>query len=130
MVSYTNAKPVFKHLAFHAENSFNIKVDSGENLKNSWHYHREIELILIKRSEGTRIIGNSVGSFRDNDVYVIGKNIPHVFLHEGKNQPTCFNEPEEIVIQFYETFLGNDFLNLPEFKLIQHLFAVAKHGLC
>jgi AraC-like DNA-binding protein len=130
MVSIINAKPVFKPLSFQTENSFNIRVDSGENLKNSWHYHREIELILLKRSEGTRIIGNSVGSFKDNDVFVIGKNIPHVFLHEEKNLQNCFDEPQEIVIQFYETFLGNDFLNLPEFKLMHHLFTVAKHGLC
>jgi len=105
-------------------------VDTGERLRNSWHYHPQIELIWLKGSEGTRIIGNSVGPFRHNDIFLIGKNTPHIFLHEDKYLEDVCHSPEAVVVQFYETFLGKEFLELPEAKEIQVLFDVAKEGVC
>ncbi len=124
-----NPKPIFRQLVFHNESSLNVKVDTGEKLKNAWHYHPEIELILLKKSEGTRIIGTSTGTFEDNDLFLIGKNTPHIFLHEERYLQDCCLKPEAVVVQFYETFMGKEFLALPEFKEIQYLFSIAKHGL-
>jgi AraC-like DNA-binding protein len=123
-----NLKPTFRQLAFHHDASLHVKIDTGENLRNSLHYHPEIELILLKRSVGMRIIGNSLETFKHKDVFLIGKNTPHRFLHEEDYLLNHFNTPEAIVVQFYDTFLGKEFLALPEFKEIQHLFTIAKQG--
>ena len=123
-------KPTFRQLPFHTDCSLNVKVDCGEKLKNSWHYHPEMELILLKRSEGTRRIGDSIETFKHNDVFFIGKNLPHYFLHDEKYLINHDEPPEAIVVQFYENFLGKEFLSLPEFKEIQYLFAIAKYGAC
>lgn len=123
------AKPSFKHVAWNTKTCFNAKVDEGANLSNAWHYHPEIELILIKESEGTRIIGTSVETFHHHDLVLIGKNLPHAFLHE-ELQAEQYSNPRALVIQFNENFLGNDFLSLPDLKEIQLLLATAKNGLC
>jgi AraC-like DNA-binding protein len=122
-------KPSCKHISWNTPYRANVKIDSGENLLNTWHYHPEIEIILLKRSQGTRIVGNSVETFGDNDLIIIGKNLPHAFLHEEKNVGKD-NTPETTVIHFYENFLGNEFLNLPEFREINALLMKARLGLC
>ena len=110
--------------------SLNVKVDIRENLSNSYHYHPEMELILLKRSKGIRIIGASVENFMDNDLVLIGKNLPHAFLHEHQYPDnTLMDPPEAVVIQFNETFAGNEFLDLPELKEIKRLFIIARQGL-
>ncbi|HVU85253.1 MAG TPA: AraC family transcriptional regulator, partial [Puia sp.] len=108
----------------------NVKVDIGETLSNSYHYHPEMELILLKRSRGIRIIGASVENFTDNDLVLIGRNLPHAFLHEHQYLDNNLTDPPEaIVIQFNEAFAGNGFLDLPELKEIKRLFITARQGL-
>jgi len=126
MLNYS--KPTFRQLPFYNDASLHIKVDSGESLRNTLHYHPEIELILLKKSSGTRIIGNSVEAFEHNDVFLIGKNTPHCFIHEEENLLDELNTPEAVVVQFYDTFLGKEFLALPELKEIQQLFNIARQG--
>lgn len=127
----TESKPFFRQLNWNANSSFNVKVDIKENLTNSYHYHPEIELILVKRSAGIRIIGSVREPFSHNDLVLIGKNIPHAFLHEQRHlEKKQKNTPEAIVIQFNENFMGNDFLKLPELKEIKDLFIEARQGLC
>lgn len=123
------SKPSFKHIVWNTNSCFNVKIDKGSNLSNAWHYHPEIELIFIKESAGTRIIGTSVETFGDNDLVLIGKNLPHAFLHEEKHWADRTLQPQALVIQFSEQFLGSDFLGLSELKEIQLLFARAKNGL-
>lgn len=126
-----NLKPAVRQLTWGTNFSFIVKIDVGENLSSTCHYHPEVELILLKRSSGTRIIGTSVESFTHNDLVLIGKNVPHAFVHEEEYlQRGRINPPEALVIQFYETFLGKEFLALPELKEIQHLFIMARQGLC
>jgi AraC-like DNA-binding protein len=123
-------KPSYRHVTWNANYSFNVKADIGEDLSNSWHYHPEIELNLIQWSAGTRIIGSSVESFSHNDVVLIGKNIPHAFLHDEKYiQGQYGPPPKAVVIQFYEHFLGKEFLGLPELKEIQQVLKLAQKGL-
>ncbi|HRO44805.1 AraC family transcriptional regulator [Agriterribacter sp.] len=123
------AKPSFKHVSWSGNSCFNAKIDCGENLSNAWHYHPEIELILIKNSEGTRIIGTSVENFKNNDLLLIGKNLPHAFLHEERFLQNKDNPPEAMVLQFHENFLGSDTLLRPEFREIQQLLSTACQGL-
>ena len=79
-----STKPALRKTASNSQFSFDIKVDAGEDLASFWHYHPELELIWLKGSRGTKIIGNSVESFSHNEVLLIGKNVPHIFIHEKK----------------------------------------------
>lgn len=44
-----------------------------------YHYHPEIEIVFIAESNGTRVVGNHIGSFQSGELYVLGANLPHVF---------------------------------------------------
>jgi AraC-like DNA-binding protein len=92
------------------------------------HYHPETELILVRRSKGTRIIGNSVEPFGDNDLVLIGANTPHGFLHDEETWNA--DSPEALVVQFGEHFLGKGFLKLPELKDVYELFTKSGNGIC
>lgn len=110
--------------------SFNVKVDKGERLLNELHYHPELELILLKKSAGKAVIGNSVRRFEDNELLLLGSDLPHLFIHDDFPMDGSFPmEKEALVIQFDQNFLGEKFMNLPELKPIQELFQLAKQGI-
>jgi AraC-like DNA-binding protein len=123
-------KPSFKPIFFNSGSCFHLKVDKGNNLYRGMHYHPEIELILVKRSKGTRIIGKSVEPFEDNDLVLIGANTPHGFLHDEDVLTEDNPAPEALVVQFGENFLGREFLKLPELKEVYELFIASRSGIC
>lgn len=127
---FSNSKPAYRLVRCDFNESFKVKIDAGANLSNEWHYHPELELNLIQQSSGVRIVGSHVDRFGDGDLIFIGENLPHAFLHDpGDRVKTDCHHSKAIVIQFYESFMGRDFLNLPELKQIQQLFLKAKMGL-
>jgi len=84
----------------------------------------------MKHSAGTRIVGSSVEPFNDNDLILIGKNIPHAFLHEENFLQQRHPVPEAITIHFQEHFLGKEFLHLAELSDVQQLLVKAQQGIC
>lgn len=122
-------KPMFKQVSWKRDSCFNAIVYQGRHLTNTWHYHPEVELILLRKSRGTRIVGNSVETFGDNELLLIGKNTPHAFLHEEKYLNEENPAPDALVIQFAESFLGDDFLKLPDLSPVQDLLIKSRQGL-
>lgn len=95
-----------------------------------WHYHPEYELVLITRGKGKRIVGDHVGRFENNDLVLVGANIPH----EWMCTPEYFEEPdifkgEGIVIQFVHNFLGVQFMEIPENKSLADFLARSAMGI-
>ncbi len=122
--------PMYKQVSWKRDSCFNAIVYKGRNLTNTWHYHPEIELILLRGSRGTRIVGNSVETFGDNELLLIGKNTPHAFLHEEKYLNAGDPAPEALVLQFGEGFLGDEFLRLPDLSPVNDLLIRSRQGLC
>ncbi len=95
-----------------------------------WHYHPELELVLIIKSSGTRFIGDSIEKFGEGEVVLIGKNLPHMWLNDNiyfdKSQ---YSSAEAIAIHFKKEFLGNEFLSLPELRPINELLQRAEQGI-
>lgn len=122
--------PIYKQVSLKKDSCFNAVVYRGQSLINTWHYHPEIELILLRGSRGTRIVGNSVDTFGNNELLLIGKNTPHAFLHEEKYLNLASPAPEALVLQFGEGFLGDDFLRLPDLSPVNDLLIRSRQGLC
>jgi AraC-like DNA-binding protein len=100
------------------EEAFRVQVDDLPHLYNHLHQHPEIQLTLIKESNGTLIAGDYVGPFHAGDVFVIGGNQPHVFRNDEK----FFKKRSKavaITIFFDETTLGDNFWLLEEMKSLQ-----------
>ncbi len=100
-----------------------IQEDRATKLYDKLHQHQEIQISLIKKGEGSFIIGDCVGEFHEGQIFVIGENLPHVF----HNDPTE-GSVHMISLFFMKSTYGDQFFNLPEFKGINHIFQAASLG--
>ena len=99
------------------------------HLYNIWHYHQELELMYVIKSQGTRFVGDSIQPFFQGDMVLVGSNVPHFWQNEEiyfQGDPHV--EAECILIQFLDNFLGEAF-DLPEMLHISKLFQRALHGI-
>ncbi len=90
-----------------------------------WHYHPEYELVYVEATNGIRHVGQHISSFMNNDLVLIGRNVPHLNFDYGIE-----TEYHQIVVQLKEKFLGDAFRETPEFSRINQLFDKAYLGLC
>ncbi|MDF2193508.1 AraC family transcriptional regulator [Paraflavitalea sp. CAU 1676] len=123
-------KPVLRQITATPDHSFLVRKDTGSEMVNNWHYHPEVELLYIKRSSGTWMIGDHIGHFNSGDVVMIGSLLPHCFRHEydyvlQKEEAAG----ESICVKFMPESLGEPFLSLPETKVIRDLLARSNNGL-
>ena len=95
---------------------------------HTWHYHPELELTYIIKSEGTRFIGDSIEPYAPGDLVLVGPNLPHCWHDEHPKQSRT-SGPELIVLQFSSEALGRDFLSLPELAGVRQLFKASGSGL-
>ena len=106
--------------------SIRVQVDHQPFFYDSFHYHPEVQISFILEGTGTRIIGNSVGRFNSNEIYLIGSNIPHIFKSDKIYYEN--NPPISHAISFYftENAFGDHFFSLPETKEIDNLLEKSK----
>ncbi|NGM61902.1 AraC family transcriptional regulator [Sphingobacterium sp. SGG-5] len=110
--------------------SFNIRRDSVPKNHNIWHYHEELEFILVIQGAGKLFVGDCIQEFVAGDVILIGANIPHYWLFDPEYQ----REGEEglidcIVVHFRQNCLGNEFMHLPEAGSLRELTMAAQRAL-
>ncbi|MBU2975658.1 AraC family transcriptional regulator [Zobellia sp. B3R18] len=112
-----------------ADRSFSVSHNQYPNFLRVWHYHPEIELVVILKSSGTRFIGDSIEKFQEGEVVLIGKNVPHMWLNdEIYFQPESTLEAEAFAIHFTRDFLGKGFFEIPEMKQVSNLLMRADRG--
>lgn len=123
-------KPHFHKVPMQTESSFSIRHDLVPDFRTIMHYHPEYELHLLIKGEGVRFIGDNISNFSPGEIVLLGGNLPHgwhckkEYFQDNENA-----EMETIVIHFSPNFLGDDFLSLPETRLLPMLFEKAKGGM-
>ncbi|MDF2191475.1 AraC family transcriptional regulator [Paraflavitalea sp. CAU 1676] len=123
-------KPELRKITATPHFSFLVRKDTGGQMLNNWHYHPEIEILFIKKSSGTWMIGDHVGAFRSGDVVMVGANLPHCFRHEQDYTVQQKGKGgESICVKFEPDALGTPFLSLPEAEGIRELLSRSHHGL-
>ncbi|QDK77565.1 AraC family transcriptional regulator [Spirosoma sp. KCTC 42546] len=109
------------------DNAFSIRHDRVPQFGSIWHYHPEIELHYLIKGEGIRFVGDSIGNFQQDDMILMGSNVPHTWKC---NNPCSSNyHVEALVLHFHPDCLGKEFLNVYETQGISKLFEQAKNGL-
>ncbi|MCR9062697.1 MAG: AraC family transcriptional regulator [Cytophagales bacterium] len=108
------------------EQSFSIRHDVVPVFHNRWHYHPEIEIIQIRKGTGTFIIGDAVAKFEENDIFMLGSNLPHLFRYDITEDQ---NYSDAYVIHFLPEFFGANFLNYPEMKAVKEIMAKSARGI-
>lgn len=92
-----------------------------------WHFHPEFELVLNIKSNGTRIIGDSVDLFDQYDLVMIAGNIPHCWNY----YQTSHSLPEKhgIVLHFRLDSIGEPLLSQHEMHSFRDLLLEAERGI-
>ena len=102
-----------------------VKVDHDllPRFYDALHVHHDYQLSLIVKSSGTLYVANRMLPFRPGDIFMIGKNIPHVFKnHTIDNRK---QEEEAISIYFQEDFAGINFSGNQDYQPIHQLLQSA-----
>lgn len=110
--------------------SFTIKEAKVPHMYNLWHFHQEIEINLVLKGSGTRFVGNNIENFLDEDLVLVGSNLPHVW----KNDPEFFNGNSPlyahvISLHFQQEVFAKELLSLPEFNMINELLNKSSRGI-
>ena len=95
----------------------------------AWHFHKEYELVLIDKTEGTRFIGDKVSFIKDSDLMLIGPNIPHLYRNTEDYYQNKKLVAKSSFIHFTDDFPGPAFFDLPEMKLVRRLLDRSSLGL-
>ncbi len=110
--------------------SFTAKVNEYPYFLKIWHYHPELELVVILKNEGTCFVGDRIEKVEVGDIVLIGKNLPHMW----SNDENYFDQKEDtsskaIAIHFKQDYLGDTFFETPEMHHLLSLFEKSKLGL-
>lgn len=123
-------KPILRKVDTGYNYSFSVREDIFPYLYNHWHYHPEVELTLIRKGTGIRLVGDSVEQFEDNDLVLLGAGLPHYWRSDAiyfKDKPGI--QVEAVAIHFKEDCWGRDFLEMPEFVAVKKLLQEARRGI-
>ncbi|MBK1877624.1 AraC family transcriptional regulator [Pelagicoccus mobilis] len=95
---------------------FSFKADT--DMWSTWHYHPEIDILLILKNTGHHITGDCIGEIMPGTLILNGANVPHAFQPSEAPDGDPEN-PAMLVIQFSEESLGSEFLSKPEMEQIR-----------
>ena len=121
-------RPQFHKLPLSAECSFLYMSWECNYFDKPWHFHKEYELVLIDKAEGTRFIGDHVSHFKDGNLALIGPNIPHLYRNSDAYYRNKKLVSKSIFIHFTDDFPGKSFFDLPEMKLVRRLLDKSSLG--
>lgn len=92
-----------------------------------WHFHPECELVLNIKSNGTRIIGDSVELFDQYDMVLISGNIPHAWNYYKSSN--TLPDKHGIIFHFKLSSLGETLLSQHEMHSFRKLMSDAERGI-
>lgn len=120
-------KPNYKPIQFEESSLLNVVFQKNKKqFDYPWHYHQEYELTYIPAGQGLRYVGNSVENFFDDDLVLVGSNLPHCWIDETDQQQQSANA---IVVYWKEEFLDKSWMQSCEFKAIRNLLELSNKGI-
>jgi AraC-like DNA-binding protein len=95
-----------------------------------WHYHPEVEIIYIEKSEGSRFVGDHSEPFQEGDIALIGSNLPHVWKNSSKFMDRSNHlVARALVVHFHELTFKGYIYQLPEMQGINKLLRESDRGI-
>ena len=105
--------------------SFIVFSQSYENY-SVLHAHQDFELNLMVAGEGKRIVGNKISTFGNDDLILVGPNMPH---NRCLDETERINAPECLTLFIAEKLIKSELAPVPELEPILKLFNRSLSGL-
>ncbi|WP_316848474.1 AraC family transcriptional regulator [Pedobacter psychrodurus] len=87
--------------------SVHIKHIDNNRLISSFHFHDMCELVWIERSHGKRIVGDHIGNFEDDDLVLMGPNLPHIWQNDK-----IYEDSDDKAVKSTVVYFSIDFFSL------------------
>lgn len=102
------------------ENAVVVEEDVLPYFYNFLHRHKELQITLVIRGEGTLVVGNYSQAFKAGDVYVIAANQPHIFKSDPLYFTSLKNDNAHAIHIFFDLErIPKEFFQLPELYSIR-----------
>ncbi|MFT7035841.1 MAG: AraC-like DNA-binding protein [Cyclobacteriaceae bacterium] len=118
-------KEQYRNVSSSPGSSFRIKLFEHREFPAAWHFHPQYELTYIKSSEGMRYVGNSIINFKEGDLVLIGKKLPHCWKTIGEQKDIV----RAFILQWEEDLLGEGWLDKEEFTHISRMLKLSSRGI-
>jgi AraC-like DNA-binding protein/mannose-6-phosphate isomerase-like protein (cupin superfamily) len=105
--------------------SFHVHTYEKEEFDAPWHYHPEYELTYILSSRGVRYVGNHFENFKEDDLILLGPNLPHCWKNSGNQVARA----SAVVIQWKEDLFGDEWFLKNKFESAYKLMAASRMGI-
>lgn len=123
-------KPILKIVNTQQSEAFQIMKVNDPYFFPTWHFHPELEIMLVQEGSGIRFVGNSMERFQAGDLVLYGSNIPHLYRSDKEYyQKDTQLVSKATVVYFKENFLGDSFWQLPPIAPIKKLLALSRCGI-
>lgn len=121
-----NLKPIHFRIPKSDNLALLVQIDEGPHFYNQLHYHPEFQITAIVKGEGILYAGNQMSTFTEGDVFMIGKNVPHLLkssnVYHNDNSPGV----KGISLFFNKSSFGKQFFELEELSSIKSLLVESK----
>lgn len=99
------------------------QVDQQPYFYDKLHQHPEIQLSCILSGEGKLIVGDYIGRFGPGDIFLLGRNVPHVFRSDDAYyQPDSDKQSHSIIVFFDLHAFGGKFWAAEELQEAKDFF--------
>jgi len=106
-------------------NALIYQEDNGVAFYNKLHQHEEIQISVIFKGEGDLVVGDTINRYSENDIVVIGSNLPHLF----RSDESITIESSMLTLFFTKESFGKLFFELIELKELESLFRKINTGI-
>lgn len=117
-------KALYKPIPSLESISLHVLKQENREFEYPWHYHPEYELTYVLTNPGVRYVGNSMENFSENDLVLLGPNLPHCWINHGNHGPYS----SAVVIYWKQEFVDHGLLRTREFDAIRQLMKLSRKG--
>jgi len=107
--------------------SFRWQVHDFPSALARWNYHPELEIHLIRDSNGKAFVGDYIGEFGPGYLAVVGPNIPHNWVSNLRQGQIC--RGRDVVLQFSQNILDGAAKFFPEIVQLADFLEATHRGL-
>ncbi|MGE8348114.1 AraC family transcriptional regulator, partial [Pseudomonas helleri] len=92
-----------------------------------WHFHKEYELHLIMASSGKVFVGDYIGNFYPETLFLTGPNLPHNWISQvGEDEVVPLRD---MLVNFTDEMLENASTVFTELKALTPMLERAQYGI-